>query len=167
MRHFKEYFLIYLGLGLLALGMHIYAASLAHIIFSVIAVAVLVLAALHSLVTAMQNHIIKQYPLQPYPIFRNLPPVETMQNLLFKILWAGFILLSVSFLAAFIYLPDVWQHIQFSKLLLSILAWLLFATLLYGHHRYGWSSDIITIRTIIGVLLLAIAYFGSKLIEQI
>ena len=167
MRHFKEYFLIYLGLGLLALGMHIYAATLAHIIFSVIAVSILSLAALQAMVTAMQNHIIKQHPLQPYPLFRNLPPVETMQNLLFKILWAGFILLSVSFVAAFIYLPDVWQHIQFSKLLLSSLAWLLFATLLYGYHRSGWSSDMVTIRTIIGVLLLAIAYFGSKWIEQI
>lgn len=167
MRHFKEYLLIYLGLGLVALGMHMYAAITAHIIFATIAVSILALAALQAMLTAMQNHMIKQYPLHTYPILRSLPPVETMQNLLFKILWAGFIVLSVSFFAAFVYLPDVLRHIQFSKLLLSSLAWLLFATLLYGYHRSGWSSDMVTKRTIIGLLLLTIAYFGSKLIEQI
>lgn len=167
MRHFKDYFLFYLGLGLVVLGMHMYAATLAHIILTILAVSILGLAAIQAIITAMQNHIIKQHPLQPFPVFRTLPPVETMQKWLFKILWAGFILLSVSFITAFICLPNVWQHIQLSKLLLSSLAWLLFATLLYGYHRSGWSSDMVTIRTIIGVLLLAIAYFGSKWIEQI
>lgn len=167
MRHFKDYFLFYLGLETIVLGMHLYSATMAHIIFAILSVSILFLAALQAIVTAIQNHIIKQHPLQPYPIFRHLPPVETMQNWLFKILWVGFILLSLSFVTAFICLPDVWQHIQFSKILLSGLAWLLFATLLYGYHRSGWSSDMVTIRTIIGVLLLAIAYFGSKWIEQI
>lgn len=167
MRHFKEYFLIYLGLGIIALGIHMYAANHAHVIFAVFAVCILAIGALQVLVTAMQNYIIKQYPLYTFPIFRSLPPVETMQGLLFKIIWAGFILLSLSFLAAFLYSSDMLQYTQFSKLLLSTLAWLLFATLLYGYHRSGWSSDMVTIRIIIGVLLLAIAYFGSKWIEQI
>lgn len=166
MRHFKEYFLIYLGLGALALGMHFYAANRAHVIFAIFAVCILTIAALQVLIAAMQNYVIKQYPLHTFPILRSLPPVETMQGLLFKIIWAGFILLSLSFLAAFLYPPDMLQHTQFSKLLLSTLAWLLFATLLYGYHRSGWSSDMVTVRIIIGVLLLAIAYFGSKWINQ-
>lgn len=166
MRHFKGYFLIYLGLALITAGMHVYAADHSHVIFAVLAVCILAMAALQAIITVMQNYIIKQYPLLALPIFNRLPPVETMQGLLFKVLWAGFVLLSLSFLAAFLSYPDILQHTQFSKLLLSILAWLLFATLLYGYHRYGWSSDMVTIRTITGVLLLAIAYFGSKWIEQ-
>lgn len=169
MQHLKDYLFVYLVLilGLVVFGIHSYAANLAHILFSIMAVGILALAAVQAMVTALQNHLIKAHPLQTFPVLRNLPPVETMQGALFKILWAGFILLSLSFLGAFLYLPDVWQHIQFSKLLLSILAWGLFATLLYGYHRSGWSSDMVTTRTIIGVLLLVIAYFGSKWIEHI
>lgn len=169
MQHIKDYLFHYLALtaGLVVFGIHSYAPNSAHILFSIIALGILVLAAVQALITAIQNHVIKVHPLQTYPILRSLPPVETMQAILFKILWAGFIVLSLSFLGAFLYIPDVWQHIQFSKLLLSILAWGLFATLLYGYHRSGWSSDMVTIRTIIGVLLLIIAYFGSKWIETI
>ncbi|HSX20886.1 MAG TPA: cytochrome c biogenesis protein CcsA [Gammaproteobacteria bacterium] len=168
MQHFKEYlfFFLVLALGMLVFAIHSRAPNLAHILFSVLSLGILVLAALQAIVTAAQNYVIKAHPLQTYPVLRSLPPVETMQGILFKILWTGFILLSLSFLGAFFYLPNVWQHILSSKLLLSILAWGLFATLLYGYHRSGWSSDMVTTRTIIGVLLLVIAYFGSKWIEQ-
>ena|SRR5690349_20713187 len=152
MQHIKEYSLFFLA---------------AHVLFSVVAVGILALAAVQASITAVQSHVIKSHPLQTYPLLRHLPPLETMQGVLFKILWLGFIVLSLAFISAFFYIPNFWEHTQFSKLLLSISAWSLFATLLYGYHRSGWSSDLVTMRTIIGVLLLVIAYFGSKWIEQI
>lgn len=169
MQHLKDYWFIFLvlSLGTLVFGIHSYAPNMAHAGFSIIAVGILAIAAMQAILTAIQHHALKTNPMQSYPLLRHLPPLETMYTLLFKVLWAGFILLSLAFISAFVYLPNVWQHIQFSKLLLSILAWSLFATLLYGYHRSGWSSDLVTIRTIFGVLLLIIAYFGSKWIEQI
>lgn len=166
MRHFNGYYLIYLGLGLTALGIHNYAASVTHILVSIIAFCILSLAAIQAVVITLQNYLLKQHPLQTYPVLNILPPVETMQDLLFKTLWAGFIFLSISFLGAFIYLPNVLQNIQISKLILSSLAWILFATLLYGYHRSGWRNDVVTYRTLIGLCLLTVAYFGSKWIEQ-
>ncbi len=169
MQHLKDYWFIFLVLilGTLVFVLHSYAPNLAHAGFSVVAVGILALAAIQAILTAIQNHVLKTHPLHVYPLLRHLPPLEIMHATLFKVLWAGFILLSLAFLSAFLYLPNVWQHIQFSKLLLSILAWSLFATLLYGYHRSGWGSDLVTTRTIIGVLLLIVAYFGSKWIEQI
>lgn len=168
MQHIKDYSFIYLvlGLGFIVFALHSYDPGLAHAMFSLLALSILGLAALQAITTAIQHHIIKSYPLHTYPILLKFPPVETMQARLFKILWAGFIVLSLAFISAFIYLPGVWQDMQFSKVILSILAWGLFATLLYGYHRSGWSSDLVTVRTIFGVLLLLIAYFGSKWIEQ-
>lgn len=166
MQHFKRYTLIFLGLGLIALVGHSYSASLSHILISIIACSILGLAALQATVITLQNYALKRYPLHTFPILRILPPVQTMQGSLFKVLWAGFIFLSLSFAGAFLYLPNVIQNIQFSKLALSSLAWGLFATLLYGYHRSGWRNEVVTTRTLIGVLLLTIAYFGSKWIEQ-
>lgn len=153
-------------LGAVVFSIHSYAPNAAHVCFSIVALGILVLAAVQAIITAIQNHLIKTYPMHTYRVFRSLPPVESMQATLFKVLWAGFIVLSLAFLGAFLYLPDVWQHIQFSKLILSVCAWGLFATLLYGYHRSGWSSDMVTLRTIFGVVLLIIAYFGSKWVEQ-
>lgn len=169
MQHIKDYWFNFLVLifGMLVLILHSRAPNFAHVCFSLTAVAILILAAIQAILTALQNYFIKTYPLQNLPLLRNLPPLETMQAVLYQIIWAGFIVLSLAFIGAFLYLPDVWHHIQLSKLLLSILSWSLFATLLYGYHRFGWSSDMVTIRTLFGVLLLIIAYLTSKWIERI
>lgn len=166
MQQFKDYWFVFLVviLGLVILGIHSYASNLAHILFSFTALTILVLAALQAITTAVQTRILKLHPLQKFPLLQRLPAVETMQQILFKILWAGFIILSLAFISAFIYLPNVWQHTQFTKLLPAIMAWGLFATLLYGYHKSGWSSDMVTVRTIAGVILLLLAYFGSKFV---
>lgn len=166
MQHFKRYLLFFIALGLIALAGHSYAASLSHILLAIIACTILAVAALQASLITVQNYALKHYPMHSFPVLRVLPPVQTMQGSLFKVLWAGFIFLSITFIGAFLYLPNVLQSIPFSKLALSSLAWGLFATLLYGYHRSGWRNDVVTTRTLIGVLLLTVAYFGSKWIEQ-
>lgn len=162
MQHFKLYSLIFLGLVSLALLGHNYAASFSHILISLIASATLVIAAIQASVITVQNYVLKRHPLNTFPILRILPPVQSMQIALFKVLWAGFIFLSLSMVGALLYLPKILETKQFSKILLCSLAWGLFATLLYGHHRFGWRNNVVTTRTLIGVLLLTAAYFCSQ-----
>lgn len=163
MGHFNGYLLIYLGLGLAALAIHSFAAHSAHIIVSLVAFIILAIAALQAMAITLQNFLLKQRPANTYPLLQFMPPVETLRNLLFKTLWAGFVFLSVSFLGAFIFLPNVLETISMTKLVLSVLAWSLFAAMLYGYQRFGWRNDVVSIRAFVGVLLLTAAYFGSKL----
>lgn len=167
MQHFNRYFVFLLAMGFAALlAAHSKAASLTHMLISFVALSILAMAALQSMTITLQNYLLKNHPLNNLSILQLLPPVETMQSLLFKVIWAGFIFLSLSLIGATIYLPNLIQNIAISKLLLSSLAWVLFATLLYGHYRSGWQDDVVTSRTLLGVFLLTIAYFGSKWIEQ-
>jgi ABC-type uncharacterized transport system permease subunit len=49
---------------------------------------------------------------------------------------------------------------------LSILAWLIFAVLLAGRWRYGWRGKRAVHWTLVGFAVLALAYFGSKLVLE-
>jgi ABC-type uncharacterized transport system permease subunit len=46
-----------------------------------------------------------------------------------------------------------------------MIAWCLYATLLWGHYHRGWRGQRLVTMTLTGNLLLAIAYFGSRLLQ--
>lgn len=163
MRHFNGIWLIYLGLGLIALGVHGLAAHYAHIVVSIVALVIFTVAALQAGAITLQNFFLKQRPGDTYTIQRMLPPVDALRDLLFKTLWAGFVFLSVSMLGAFIFLPNVLNNITPGKLILSTLAWALFAAMLYGYQRHGWRNDLVSICALLGLILLGAAYVVSKI----
>jgi ABC-type uncharacterized transport system permease subunit len=90
-----------------------------------------------------------------------------MESLLFQIIGAGFILLSLSLLTGFLYLDDLFAQHLVHKTVLSICAWGLFAALLIGHWRYGWRGKTAVRWTLSAFALLLIGYFGSKLVLEI
>ncbi len=51
--------------------------------------------------------------------------------------------------------------------MLSITAWVLFGLLLWGRRFRGWRGRTAVRLTIGGVLLLMLAYFGSKLVLEV
>jgi ABC-type uncharacterized transport system permease subunit len=50
---------------------------------------------------------------------------------------------------------------------LSIGAWLVFATLLWGRWRFGWRGRTAIRWTVGGFVFLMLAYFGSKLVLEL
>jgi len=55
------------------------------------------------------------------------------------------------------------QHLV-HKTVLSIVAWFVFSALLIGRLRYGWRGAAAIRWTLVGFLLLLLAYFGSKMV---
>jgi ABC-type uncharacterized transport system permease subunit len=53
------------------------------------------------------------------------------------------------------------------KTVLSIIAWFIFSGLLLGRLRYGWRGSTAIQGTLIGFVLLLLAYFGSKLVLEL
>lgn len=140
----------------------LYPLRLTHILISIAALGVLGMAALQATLLHIQTQRIRNKMPDNHLWF--LPPLQTMETLLFQIIWLGFLFLSASLASACIFLEDIFQVNLFQKIFFSFLAWGFFAVLLYGHHRSGWRGTKVVRFTISGMVLLIVAYFSSKLV---
>ena len=101
-----------------------------HIIVSILAYSVLTVAAIQSLIVALQDRHLRSR--HPGGIIRSLPPLQTMETLLFQLIAAGFSLHTVALATGILYIEDLFAQHLVHKTLLSIIAWSTFAILLWG-----------------------------------
>ncbi len=137
----------------------------AHILLSVLAYGLLALAAFQAMLLFIQERRLRRH--QPGGLLRALPPLAVMENLMFQTLAAGFALLSLALFSGLIFIEDLFGQHLVHKTVLSILAWLVFAVLLWGRWRFGWRGRTAIRWTISGFILLVLAYFGSKFVLEV
>jgi ABC-type uncharacterized transport system permease subunit len=137
---------------------------LAHILLSILAYGMLTIAVFQSILLLLQDHQLKHK--HPSGLIKNFPPLQTMESLLFGVLWAGWLLLSLSLLSGALFLDDLLAQHLAHKTILSSFAWVVFAVLLWGRHRLGWRGHKAIRWTLAGFCLLMLAYFGSKLVRE-
>ncbi|MGR8981186.1 MAG: cytochrome C assembly family protein [Gammaproteobacteria bacterium] len=136
-----------------------------HILTSIIAFSLLNIAALQAILLAFQDQQLKSHP--PKRFVQSLPPLETMESLLFQMLGTGVFFLTISLLTGFIFIKDLFAQHLVHKTVLSIVAWFIFSGLLLGRLRYGWRGTTAIKWTLLGFLSLLLAYFGSKMVLEI
>lgn len=136
----------------------------AHIMVSVIAYSLITLGAFQAGLLAYQDRSIRQH--HPGGFIRFLPPLHDMETLLFQFLGFGFVCLSASLLSGFIFLEDIFAQHLVHKTVLSIIAWIILAILLYGRVRFGWRGKIAIRWTLSSFVFLMLAFFGSKLVLE-
>lgn len=135
-----------------------------HIVTSLAAYSLFALASVQALLLAFQNHQLKNH--QVLGALAVLPPLQTMERLLFDLLITGQILLSLGILSGFLFLDNMFAAGMLHKTLLSLASWITFGLLLFFHWRLGWRGLTAVRWTLGGSLLLLMAYFGSKLVLQ-
>ncbi len=138
---------------------------LLHIGSSILAYAVLTLAAAQAALLAAQDHQLKHRHTRG--LVQILPPLQLMEAMLFELLWVGVILLTVAILSGFVFLDDIFAQHLVHKTVLTLGAWLLLAVLLWGHYQLGWRSKTAVRLTLTGFALLVLAYFGTKLVLEL
>ncbi len=139
----------------------------AHILVAMLAYSLLTIAALHALLmTVVERHL--HHP-ATHSLLTNLPPLLVMERLLFRIIWAGFVLLTLTLLSGVVFSKEVFgQSITFShKTLFGFISWGVFAALLIGRQLYGWRGRIAIRWTLTGFVTLLLAYIGSKFVLEI
>ncbi|WP_019529026.1 cytochrome C assembly family protein [Dasania marina] len=144
---------------------HLSKGMLSHILSSILAYSVLTIAMFQAIALSIQDHQLKQHHVKG--IIRALPPLQTMEAMLFELLWIGVVLLSISILSGIVFLEDIFAQHLIHKTALSIAAWCIFSTLLWGHWQLGWRSQTAVRWTIGGFIALMLGYFGSKFVLEI
>ncbi|MDF2177131.1 cytochrome c biogenesis protein CcsA [Aliiglaciecola sp. CAU 1673] len=138
---------------------------IAHITLALFAYGCLMIGMLYALQLGYINFRLKQRP--KTLLHSSLPPLMIVERILFKLLLVGTVLLTLSLISGFVFLEDMFAQHQAHKTVLSIVAWLVFVILLAGHHRLGWRGKPVAIATIVGALLLTLAYFGSRFVKEV
>lgn len=143
------------------------AAQSAHIIVSLLAYGLMFLAALQSVLLLLQERHLRQH--HPGGFIRALPPMETMEGLMFLMIQVGLALLTLTIASGVFFSEALFDKpLTFTHhTILSIVAWLVFTALVIGHWRFGWRGRTAILWTIAGFLLLILAYFGSKFVFEI
>jgi ABC-type uncharacterized transport system permease subunit len=138
---------------------------LTHILSSILAYSLLTIAAIQALILTLQIRALKQHYFAG--ILRAMPPLQTMEQMLFELIWVGMLLLSISLLSGTVFIEDIFAQHLVHKTVLSIAAWLIFAVLLWGRNRFGWRNIIAARWTLSGFIILMFSYIGSKLVLEL
>jgi len=103
---------------------------LSHIALSVTAYSLFTLAAIQAVLLYFQNRQLKHN--YNSLLVRNLPPLQTMESLLFEMVWAGVVMLILAIVTGALFIEDLFAQNLAHKTLFSILS---LHQRLEGHHR--------------------------------
>lgn len=138
---------------------------LSHIALSVTAYSLFSLAALQAILLYMQNRGLKQN--YNSPLIRNLPPLQTMESVLFELVWAGVTLLVLAITTGALFVEDLFAQDLAHKTVFSLLSLVVFIALLVGRYVKGWRGATASRWTLAGCALLMLAFYGSKFVLEL
>jgi ABC-type uncharacterized transport system permease subunit len=136
----------------------------AHIVLSVLAYALLTIAVALAIALAVLDRQLRTR--KGLGWMKMLPSMEALEAGTFQALVAGFALLTLALFSGFVFVEDLFAQHLIHKTVLSCLAWVVFAVLLFGRWRFGWRGRTAASWTVSGFALLALAYFGSKIVLE-
>lgn len=143
-----------------------------HIAVAVLAYSTLTIAAFHAVLMALQEarlHTRTAGSGWLGTALDQLPALLTMEKLLFRVIWIGFVLLSLTVLSGFVFSEQVFgRPLRLDhKSVFALLSWALFAALLAGRRWQGWRGKTALRFTLAGFATLALAYVGSRFVLEV
>ncbi len=139
----------------------------AHIVISILAYSLLSIAVVQSLLLWIQETRLRQR--HPTQLLRSIPPMETMETLMFEMIQVGFVLLTLTLISGFFFSEQIFgTPLPFTHhSILSLVAWLSFAILLIGRRQFGWRGLYAIRWTIGGFVLLVFAYLSAEFLFKL
>jgi len=138
-----------------------------HFLAAMLAYSLLTLSALHAIFMGFSENALHKRQMRRS--LASLPPLLTMESLLFRMLLLGFILLTMTVGSGLLFSEELFgkpltlDH----KTLFAFASWGIFATLLVGRHAWGWRGKRALRWTLAGFSLLILAYIGSRFVAEV
>lgn len=138
-----------------------------HLLIAIVAYSLFTIASLHVLLMTLLERRLHQGGMPV--MLQRLPPLLTMEAMLFRILWTGFALLTLTLVTGVVFSEELFgKAATFNhKTVFGVASWLIFAALLGGRYAYGWRGRIAVRWTLAGFFTLVLAYIGSKFVLQV
>ena len=136
-----------------------------HAWLALLAYAALAVAALIAVLLWFQERALRQRHLGGW--LRALPPLVQLEALLFRSLSASFLLLTLALVTGVVFVENLLAQHLWHKTVLSFLSWLVLGALLFGRWRFGWRGQRAVRMTLTSMLLLLLAFFGSKFVLEV
>ena len=153
-----------------------------HLILAMAAYSVFTIAMLHALLMALAERSLQRTRKprdregEPGPRLgplggplAGLPPLLTMERLLFRLVALAFCLLTLTLATGLVFSESLFgRALRFDhKTLFALLSWLTFAILLIGRYAYGWRGRTALRFTLLGFVMLLLAYVGSRFVLEV
>jgi len=153
--------------GLALSGAHAQAAEFKlHLALAMMAYGLFVIALLHATLMAVVERQLHRKGTLAFP---QLPPLLTLEALLFRMIGAAFVFLTLTLITGIAFSETLFgRALRFDhKTVFAVLSWLTFGLLLAGRWRYGWRGRTALRWTLTGFVMLLLAYVGSRFVLEV
>lgn len=136
-----------------------------HVTVALIGFGALSIAAVLAILLALQERALRHRRFGLW--LHALPPLTLTETLLFRLISAGFVMLTLTLLTGVLFVDNLFGQHLVHKTVLSIVAWVVFGVLLYGRWRHGWRGARAVNLTLAGMAVLILAFFGTKAVLEL
>ncbi len=146
---------------------------LPHLLVGTLAYGVLLLASLHAGLMMAAERALHGVAGSEHSMFarwfEELPPLLALERMLFRFIWLGFGLLTLTAISGIVFSEEVFgRPLRFDhKTVFSLMAWGMFGLLLIGRARWGWRGRTALRLTISGFVVLLLAYVGTRFVLEV
>jgi len=98
-----------------------------------------------------------------------LPPLLTLEKLLFRLIGAGFVLLTLTIASGLVFSEELFGRAfrLDHKTVFAMISWVMFGGILVGRQFYGWRGRVALRWTIASFGILLLAYVGSRFVMEV
>lgn len=138
-----------------------------HFAIAMLAYSLFIVATMHAVVMLAEQKWLHRGVMPPF--LSSLPPLLEMEALLFRILFAAFVLLTLTVVSGLFFSEQLFgRPFRLThKTVFGLVSWAIFASLLWGRYFRGWRGKRAVWWTLWGFAALLLAYLGSKFVLEI